>query len=180
MNLQDFTSTDVVGNVYEGRCRKGSAGVLRGMLGRQSAERSAHHAASYEILQSMKLTDAADDSASDLSFGKQRIMEVCRALAAEPALLLDEPRAGLSGAEREVLAELLRRLRTAGLTIVLVEHAVTQVMSLTDHVALLDDGVLIARSDPESVRNDPTVVVAYLGTDLHEAEAELNELEEHA
>ena len=79
-----------------------------------------------------------------------------------------------------MLAELLRRLRTAGLTIVLVEHAVAQVMSLADHVALLDDGVLIARSDPESVRNDPAVVVAYLGTDLDEAEAELNELEERA
>lgn len=180
-NLQVFTSTDVVGNVYMGRYRKGSAGVLRGMLGLQAAEQSAHRAASYEILQSMRLTDAADDSASDLSFGKQRIMEVCRALAAEPALLLlDEPMAGLSGTEREVMAELLRRLRTAGLTIVLVEHDVAQVMSLADHVAVLDDGVLIAHGDPESVRNDPAVVVAYLGTDLDEAEAELNDLEEHA
>ncbi|TFC77159.1 branched-chain amino acid ABC transporter ATP-binding protein/permease [Cryobacterium cheniae] len=180
-NLQVFTSTDVVGNVYMGRYRKGRAGVLRGMLGLQSAEQSGHRAASYEILQSMRLTDAADDSASDLSFGKQRIMEVCRALAAEPALLLlDEPMAGLSGAEREVMAELLRRLRTAGLTIVLVEHDVAQVMSLADHVAVLDDGVLIAHGDPESVRNDPAVVVAYLGTDLDEAEAELTELEEHA
>ncbi|TFC46634.1 branched-chain amino acid ABC transporter ATP-binding protein/permease [Cryobacterium sp. TMT1-21] len=180
-NLQVFTSTDVVGNVYMGRYRKGSAGVLRGMLGLQSSEQSAHRAASYEILASMRLTDAADDSASDLSFGKQRIMEVCRALAAEPALLLlDEPMAGLSGAERDVMAELLRRLRAAGLTIVLVEHDVAQVMSLADHVAVLDDGVLIAHGDPESVRNDPAVVVAYLGTDLDEAEAELIELEEHA
>jgi branched-chain amino acid transport system permease protein len=180
-NLQVFTSTDVVGNVYMGRYRKGNAGVLRGMLGLQSGEQSAHRAASYEILQSMRLAGTADDSASDLPFGKQRIMEVCRALAAEPALLLlDEPMAGLSGAEREVMAELLRRLRTAGLTIVLVEHDVAQVMSLADHVAVLDDGVLIAHGDPESVRNDPAVVVAYLGTDLDEAEAELNELEEHA
>ncbi|MDJ0323706.1 branched-chain amino acid ABC transporter ATP-binding protein/permease [Cryobacterium sp. PH31-AA6] len=179
-NLQVFTSTDVVGNVYMGRYRQGTAGVLRGMLGLQSAEQTAHRAAAYEILESMRLTDAADDSASDLSFGKQRMMEVCRALAAEPALLLlDEPMAGLSGAEREVMAELLRRLRSAGLTIVLVEHDVAQVMSLADHVAVLDDGVLIAHGDPESVRNDPAVVVAYLGTDLDEAEADLNELEEH-
>jgi branched-chain amino acid transport system permease protein len=180
-NLQVFTSTDVVGNVYMGRYRQGSAGVLRGMLGLQAAEQDAHRAASYEILRSMRLTDAADDSASDLSFGKQRMMEVCRALAAEPALLLlDEPMAGLSGAEREVMAELLRRLRAAGLTIVLVEHDVAQVMSLADHVAVLDDGVLIAYGDPESVRNDPAVVVAYLGTDLDEAEADLIGLEEHA
>ncbi|SDK64029.1 branched-chain amino acid ABC transporter ATP-binding protein/permease [Cryobacterium sp. Sr8] len=180
-NLQVFTSTDVVGNVYMGRYRKGRAGVLRGMLGLQAHEQGAHRAASYEILKSMRLTDAADDSASALPFGKQRMMEVCRALAAEPALLLlDEPMAGLSGHERDVMAELLRRLRTAGLTIVLVEHDVAQVMSLADHVAVLDDGVLIAHGDPETVRNDPAVVVAYLGTDLDEAEAELNELEEHA
>ena len=107
------------------------------------------------------------------------MMEVCRALASEPAvLLLDEPMAGLSGKERDALADLLRQLRSAGLTIVLVEHDVAQVMSLADQVAVLDDGVLIANGDPEAVRNDPAVVVAYLGTDRDEAESELVELEE--
>ena len=114
LKLRVFTSTDVVGNVYMGRDRKGSAGVLRGMLGLQSAEQSAHRAASYENLQSMKLTDAADGSASDLSFGRQRIMEVCRALAAEPALLRDEPmarpvRRGARGAGRTSAAATDRR-----------------------------------------------------------------------
>ena len=109
------------------------------------------------------------------------MMEVCRALASEPALLLlDEPMAGLSGAERDSLADLLRQLRTAGLTIVLVEHDVAQVMSLADQVAVLDDGVLIANGDPEDVRNDPAVIVAYLGTDRDEAESELVELEENS
>lgn len=179
-NLQVFTSTDVVGNVYMGRYRKGRAGILRGMLGLQASEQSSNRAVAHDILQSMRLTDAANQSASSLPFGKQRMMEVCRALAAEPALLLlDEPMAGLSGEERDVLADLLRRLRTAGLTIVLVEHDVAQVMSLADHVAVLDDGVLIAHGDPETVRNDPAVVVAYLGTDIDEAESELIELEEH-
>lgn len=177
-NLQVFSSTDVVGNVYMGRYRKGRAGILRGMFGLQGREQYAHEEIARDILDSMRLGDVAGLAAGDLPFGRQRMMEVCRALAAEPALLLlDEPMAGLSGSERELLAQLLRSLRDAGLTIVLVEHDVAQVMALADSVAVLDDGVLIAHGDPESVRNDPAVIVAYLGTDAEEAEAELKELE---
>ena len=180
-NLQIFGSTDVVGNVYMGRYRKGRAGVLRGMLGLQAHEQRFNRDVAHDILQSMNLTDVAHEDAGSLPFGRQRMMEVCRALAAEPALLLlDEPMAGLSGAERDVLAELLRRLRDAGLTILLVEHDVAQVMSLADHVAVLDDGVLIAHGEPETVRNDPAVITAYLGTDANEAETELTNLEGHA
>jgi branched-chain amino acid transport system permease protein len=180
-NLQVFTSTDVVGNVYMGRYRKGRAGIVRGMLGLQGGEQKHNREIARDILRSMRLTDVADESAASLPFGRQRMMEVCRALASQPALLLlDEPMAGLSGRERDALADLLRRLRTAGLTIVLVEHDVAQVMSLADQVAVLDDGVLIANGDPEDVRNDPAVVVAYLGTDRDEAESELIELEEQS
>ncbi|HET6673598.1 MAG TPA: branched-chain amino acid ABC transporter ATP-binding protein/permease [Agromyces sp.] len=180
-NLQVFSSTDVVGNVYMGRYRKGRAGILRGMLGLQGHEQYHHEQIAHDILDTMRLGDVADLAAGDLPFGRQRMMEVCRALAAEPALLLlDEPMAGLSGKEREMLATLLRALRDAGLTIVLVEHDVAQVMSLADTVAVLDDGVLIAHGDPESVRNDPAVIVAYLGTDVEEAKHELEELEEQA
>lgn len=180
-NLQVFSSTDVVGNVYMGRYRKGRAGILRGMFGLQGREQYAHEEIAHDILDSMRLGDVAGLAAGDLPFGRQRMMEVCRALAAEPALLLlDEPMAGLSGSERELLAQLLRALRDAGLTIVLVEHDVAQVMALADSVAVLDDGVLIAHGDPESVRNDPAVIVAYLGTDAEEAEAELKELEDQS
>ena len=180
-NLQVFSSTDVEGNVYMGRYRKGRAGILRGMLGLQGREQYTHENIAHDILASMRLGDVADLPAGDLPFGRQRMMEVCRALALEPALLLlDEPMAGLSGHEREMLATLLRRLRDAGLTIVLVEHDVAQVMALADSVAVLDEGDLIAHGDPESVRNDPAVIVAYLGTDAEEAKAELEELEEHA
>ncbi|GAA1790071.1 ABC transporter permease subunit [Agromyces lapidis] len=180
-NLQVFSSTDVLGNVYMGRYRKGRAGILRGMLGLQGREQYRHEEIARDILETMQLGDVSGLAAGDLPFGRQRMMEVCRALASEPALLLlDEPMAGLSGREREMLATLLRRLRDAGLTIVLVEHDVAQVMALADSVAVLDDGVLIAHGDPESVRNDPAVIVAYLGTDAEEAEAELKELEEHA
>jgi branched-chain amino acid transport system permease protein len=180
-NLQVFTSTDVLGNVYMGRYRKGRAGIIRGMLGLQGPEQNRNRTVARDILKSMELTDVADFAAVSLPFGRQRMMEVCRALATEPALLLlDEPMAGLSGAERDALAALLRRLRDAGLTIVLVEHDVAQVMSLADEVAVLDDGVLIAHGLPEAVRNDPAVMVAYLGTDRDEAESELIELEEQS
>jgi branched-chain amino acid transport system permease protein len=180
-NLQSFSSTDVVGNVYMGRYRKGRAGIIRGMLGLQGREQYRHEEIARDILDSMRLGDVADLAAGDLPFGRQRMMEVCRALASEPALLLlDEPMAGLSGGERELLAALLRALRDAGLTIVLVEHDVEQVLSLADTVAVLDDGVLIAHGEPEAVRADPAVIVAYLGTDAEEAEHELKELEEHA
>jgi branched-chain amino acid transport system permease protein len=180
-NLQVFSSTDVIGNVYMGRYRKGRAGIMRGMLGLQGREQYHHEQIAHDILDTMRLGDVAGLAAGDLPFGRQRMMEVCRALAAEPALLLlDEPMAGLSGKEREMLATLLRALRDAGLTIVLVEHDVAQVMALADTVAVLDEGELIAHGDPESVRNDPAVIVAYLGTDADEAKHELEELEEHA
>ncbi|GAA4373030.1 ABC transporter permease subunit [Agromyces bauzanensis] len=180
-NLQVFSSTDVVGNVYMGRYREGRAGIIRGMLGLQGREQYRNEEIARDLLDTMRLGDVAELAAGDLPFGRQRMMEVCRALASEPALLLlDEPMAGLSGKEREMLASLLRALRDAGLTIVLVEHDVAQVLALADTVAVLDDGVLIAYGEPEAVRNDPAVIVAYLGTDADEAKHELEELEEHA
>ncbi|WP_405218882.1 ABC transporter permease subunit [Agrococcus sp. Ld7] len=180
-NLQVFASTDVLGNVYMGRFRLGRAGIIRGMLGLQGAEQRRHEDTARSILDALRLGDVASTPAADLPFGRQRMMEVCRALALEPALLLlDEPMAGLSGREREVLAELLRTLRDAGLTIVLVEHDVAQVMSLADHVAVLDDGELIALGVPEEVRNDPKVISAYLGTEVEGDEQELEQLEGNA
>lgn len=180
-NLQVFASTDVLGNVYMGRFRLGRAGIIRGMLGLQGAEQRRHEDTARSILDALRLGDVATTPAADLPFGRQRMMEVCRALALEPALLLlDEPMAGLSGREREVLAELLRTLRDAGLTIVLVEHDVAQVMSLADHVAVLDDGELIALGVPEEVRNDPKVISAYLGTEVEGDEQELEQLEGNA
>ena len=114
----------------------------------------------------MALTALADHPIADLAFGKQRQVEVARALALEPSLLLlDEPMAGLSGAERDSLSWLLRRVKATGVTIVLVEHDVAAVMALADRVAVLDDGKLISLGTPAEVTNDPVVIAAYLGTD---------------
>ncbi|WP_137843333.1 branched-chain amino acid ABC transporter ATP-binding protein/permease [Microbacterium sp. 2FI] len=163
-NLQVFTSTDVRGNVYMGRYLRGRAGFLRSLLGLQDREQRSQFDRADELIRSLGLEDVAHVSAGTLPFGRQRIMEVARALAAEPALLLlDEPMAGLTGIERRRLAELLVLLRDAGLTTILVEHDVAQVLSLADEVIVLDDGALICRGTPDHVRHDPAVIAAYLG-----------------
>jgi len=163
-NLQIFTSTDVRGNVYMGRYRLGRAGFLRGLLGLQGVEQRRQHEQADRILDALGLSDVADVAAADLPFGRQRVMEVARALASEPALLLlDEPMAGLSTAERHRLASLLSELRVAGLTTIIVEHDVAQVLALADEVIVLDDGVIISQGSPDHVRHDPAVIAAYLG-----------------
>ena len=166
-NLQVFGSSTVLGNVMVGRHLRSRVGLLRSMLGFAArTEERAIVADAREVIGLVGLTEDADRPAADLPFGRQRLMEVARALATEPdLLLLDEPMAGLSGAERRELARLLRRLRAGGMGIVLVEHDVEAVLALADRVAVLDDGVLIALGRPDEIRTDPAVLAAYLGVD---------------
>ena len=166
-NLQIFGSTTVRGNVAVGRHLRGRSGLLRAALVLPARAEERAIARSVDgILALVGIADAADRPAADLSFGRQRLVEIARALALEPdLLLLDEPMAGLSGGERADLARLLRRLRAGGMAIVLVEHDVEAVLALADRVAVLDDGTLIALGRPDEVRHDPAVVAAYLGLD---------------
>jgi branched-chain amino acid transport system permease protein len=134
------------------------------------AEERAIRRSAEEFLALVGLDAVADRPAADLPFGQQRLLEIARALALEPdLLLLDEPMAGLSGGEREDLARLLRRLRAGGMAIVLVEHDVEAVLALADRVAVLDDGRLIALDGPARIRHDPAVVAAYLGIEEDQA-----------
>jgi len=166
-NLQIFSSATVLGNVLVGRHLRSRAGLLRGalVLPARKEERALRRSAR-EVVELLGLGPDADRLAADLPFGRQRLVEIARALALEPdLLLLDEPMAGLSGAERGDLARLLRRLRAGGMGIVLVEHDVEAVLALADRVAVLDDGVRIALGTPDEVRTDPAVISAYLGVE---------------
>jgi branched-chain amino acid transport system permease protein len=105
------------------------------------------------------------DLAGNLPLGRQRILEVARALAADPALIiLDEPAAGLSRPEKTVLADLLRSLRREGVTVLLVEHDVEFVMGLVDRIVVMDFGAKLVEGTPVAVRADPRVQEAYLGS----------------
>lgn len=166
-NLQIFRSTTVRGNVAIGRHLRSRAGLVRGALVLPTrAEEADIRRRTDEILALLGLAGDADRPAADLPFGRQRLVEVARALALEPdLLLLDEPMAGLSGSERRDLVALLHRLRTGGMSIIIVEHDVEAVLALADRVAVLDDGHLIALGTPVEVRHDPHVVAAYLGVE---------------
>jgi len=116
------------------------------------------------LLRFVGLADRGYDGAGTLPFADQRRLEIARALASDPELLLlDEPAAGMSLSEMRELSDLIRQVRDAGVTVLLVEHHMDLVMGLSDVVTVLDFGRKLAEGRPEEVRRDPRVVAAYLG-----------------
>jgi branched-chain amino acid transport system permease protein len=161
-----FKGMTVLENVMVGGHLKGRSGILLGgfNLGRPRHEEARIRQAAMKSLEFLGLVDRAYEVVQTLSFGEQKLVELARALAMEPELLLlDEPAAGLNSAETEKLSEILRRIRERGITIVLVEHNMPLVMSLSDLVFVLDFGREIAFGTPEEVSRDKEVIRAYLG-----------------
>ncbi|MBP0443597.1 branched-chain amino acid ABC transporter ATP-binding protein/permease [Roseomonas sp. SSH11] len=173
-NLRLFRDLSVRDNVLLGQHARMRNGFLSSLLGlpRAGREERAAEARVAEILRFLGLSALADQPAGALPYGLQRRVELARALATEPhLLLLDEPAAGLNPQETAELGQLLLRIRDQGITILLVEHHMDLVMAISDHVTVLDYGETIAEGTPALVQANPRVMAAYLGTDEAEAEA---------
>jgi branched-chain amino acid transport system ATP-binding protein len=166
-NIRLFQNMTALENVMIGRHCRTSAGILGAVLRgpRTRAEEQETVARSYRLLERVGLTACVNEVAKNLPYGFQRRLEIARALATDPfLLLLDEPAAGMNPHETLELDDLIQRLRAdLGVSILLIEHDMRLVMSLSDRIFVMDYGRKIAEGTPREIRDNPVVIKAYLG-----------------
>ncbi|HLW36911.1 MAG TPA: ABC transporter ATP-binding protein [Candidatus Eremiobacteraceae bacterium] len=165
-NIRLFAFMTVLENVMVGEHARMRAAIWDGALHTPRARRedAAAQEKALELLEFVGLTRMASEWARNLPYGMQRRLEIARALAGEPKLLLlDEPAAGTNPAEKHALMALVQSIRQRGVTIVLIEHDMRLVMEISDEVHVLDYGEEIAHGTPDQVRRNPRVIEAYLG-----------------
>jgi branched-chain amino acid transport system ATP-binding protein len=170
-NIRLFPNMTVLENVMIGRHCRAKAGVLGAVLRNKRTRHEEHQivSRSHEILVKIGLAGQADDLAKNLPYGAQRRLEIARAVATEPfLLLLDEPAAGMNPRETDELEELIVRIRNEEkISVLMIEHDMRIVMSISDRIFVLDHGEKITEGTAAEIRENPVVIKAYLGEDFH-------------
>ncbi|WP_136806380.1 ABC transporter ATP-binding protein [Desulfosediminicola flagellatus] len=168
-NIRLFSKMTVLENVMIGRHCRTKSFIFGAILRTSSTRREEQEIMqmSYSLLEKVGLADVANEFAENLSYGAQRRLEIARALATEPMLLLlDEPAAGMNPQETQELIALINEISDDGQAILLIEHDMKLVMTLSDRICVMDYGKKIAEGSPEEIRNNPEVIKAYLGEDV--------------